>query len=100
MRASEILSHTPRDLDDGGKLLRIGDNLMLDFKTKNESSKRPVAVPTDLQPILAEMARDKCRQIRSSPAKDGLAGARVNGLGYRLSACASVPKCRQSARTL
>jgi len=59
MRTSEILSRTPRDIDNEGTLLRINDNPQLDFKCKNESAKRPVAIPTDLQPVLAQMCRDK-----------------------------------------
>lgn len=59
MRTAEILSRTPRDLDHEGTLLRICDNILLGFTAKNDSAKRPVAVPSDLQPILADMTRDK-----------------------------------------
>jgi integrase len=59
LRASEIVSRTPRDLDDGGAVLRVCDNLQLGFKCKNESAKRPVAVPSDLQPVLAQICSGK-----------------------------------------
>lgn len=68
MRASEVLSRTPRDLDNEGTLLRVCDNALLGFKCKNDSSKRPVAVPTDLQPILAQMCRDKLPTAPLFPA--------------------------------
>lgn len=59
MRTSEILSRTPRDIDNDGTVMRIDDNATLDFKLKNESSRRRVAIPTDLQPVLAGMCTDK-----------------------------------------
>lgn len=59
LRTSEILSRTPRDLDNAGTVVRISDNLQLGFKAKNDSAKRPVTVPLDLQPILARMCEGK-----------------------------------------
>ena len=68
LRTSEILSRTPRDLDNEGTDLRIADNLVLDFKCKNESSKRPVKIPTDLQPILARICANKLPTAPLFPA--------------------------------
>ena len=59
LRTSEILSRTPRDLDNEGTVLRITDSPLLGFKAKNDSAKRPVAVPLDLQPVLAKMCEGR-----------------------------------------
>jgi integrase len=59
MRASEVLSRVVRDIDRGGKYLRIDDNEQLCFLTKTEKSKRTVKIQSLLQPVLAAMAAGK-----------------------------------------
>ena len=59
MRSSEIISRVVRDLDDGGKTIRIDDNETVGFQVKNESSKRPVRVPKMLQPLIAAAVAGK-----------------------------------------
>ena len=58
-RSSEVLSRVVRDLDDGGRILRVEDNDQVAFRAKSESSRRPISIPTDLQPLFAKLARDK-----------------------------------------
>lgn len=59
LRASEIVTRTVRDIDDGGKVLRIGDNVALGFKTKSQTSSRSLRLPADLRPLLAQHAAGK-----------------------------------------
>jgi integrase len=59
LRASEIVTRTVRDLDDGGRLLRVQPNEALSFAPKTRASKRPAPVPTDLQPLLKARTKDK-----------------------------------------
>lgn len=59
MRAGEIVSRTVRDLDDAGRLLRVEANDALDFKPKTRASRRPVPVPSSLQPLLKARTRAK-----------------------------------------
>lgn len=59
MRAGEIVSRTVRDLDDGGRLLRVEPNESLAFKPKTKASRRPVPIPADLQPLLKARTRHK-----------------------------------------
>ena len=59
LRASEIVTRTVRDIDDGGKVLRIGDNVSLGFKTKSRTSSRSLRLPADLRPLLAQHAAGK-----------------------------------------
>lgn len=59
MRAGEIVSRTVRDLDDAGRLLRVEANDALDFKPKTKASRRPVPVPSSLQPLLKARTRAK-----------------------------------------
>jgi integrase len=102
MRASEIVSRTPRDLDNNGTLLRVCDNPLLDFKCKNESAKRAVAIPADLQPILARMCADK---LPTAPLFPGISrsGRRnrqwLHAEVWKICALAKVPKvCPHSLR--
>lgn len=64
LRSGEIISRTVRDLDDKGpdglpRMLRIADNAGIEYQTKTRRSKRPLAIPEELQPMLAARARDK-----------------------------------------
>ena len=59
MRAGEIVSRTVRDLDDGGRLLRVMPNEALGFLPKTERSKRAVPIPQVLQPLLLARTRHK-----------------------------------------
>ena len=59
MRAGEIVSRTVRDLDDGGRLLRVMPNEALGFLPKTNRSKRAVPVPQVLQPLLLARTRHK-----------------------------------------
>ncbi len=52
LRASEIVSRTVRDLDDGGRLLWIPDS-------KTDAGRRTVAIPDELQPYLRERSEGK-----------------------------------------
>lgn len=59
LRAGEIVSRTVRDLDDGGRLLRVMPNEALGFVPKTSRSKRAVPVPQVLQPLLLARTRHK-----------------------------------------
>jgi len=59
MRAGEIVSRTVRDLDDGGKAMRVEPNEALTFKPKTKASRRPVPISSDLQPLLKMRTQDK-----------------------------------------
>jgi integrase len=59
LRASEAVSRTVADLDDGGRLLRVGHHAELGFRTKNASSVRTLEIPPSLRPILAMRAAGK-----------------------------------------
>ena len=54
-----IVSRTVRDLDDGGRLLRVVPNEALGFVPKTSRSKRAVPVPQVLQPLLLARTRHK-----------------------------------------
>lgn len=59
LRAGEVVSRVVRDIDDGGRTLRVCDHLEYGWRTKSDSSKRPVGIPTDLQPLLRGRAAGK-----------------------------------------
>lgn len=59
LRAGEIVTRTVRDLDDGGRLLRVEPNDSLTFRPKTRASRRPVPIPSDLRPLLAMRTRAK-----------------------------------------
>lgn len=58
LRASEIASRTVRDLDDGGRILRVCNNTEIAFRTKTDKA-RTIQIPADLRPVLARCAKDK-----------------------------------------
>lgn len=102
LRTSELLSRTPRDLDNEGTVLRITDNPLLGFKAKNDSAKRPVTVPLDLQPVLARMCAGKLPTAPLFPS-ESRTGRRprqwMPTQVARLCALAQVPKvCPHSLR--
>lgn len=55
-RASEITGLVVRDLDDGGKLMWVADNLVRRLKTRKQ---RQLEVPEELQPRLLALAEGK-----------------------------------------
>lgn len=58
LRASEIVSRTVRDLDDGGRILWI-DDTEHGFSPKTEAGRRPVSVWEEVQPYLLARTMDK-----------------------------------------
>lgn len=56
-RASELVGVTARDLDDGGRLLRIR-------KAKSAASVKPIAVPEKLREMLLDLARGRAPDAR------------------------------------
>jgi integrase len=71
LRASEITTRTVRDLDDGGRRLWVEENPELRFETKTDASRRPVPVPTELQPLLLRRCKDKLPGALLFPAETG-----------------------------
>jgi integrase len=102
-RSSEVLSRVVRDLDDGGRLMRVDDNLEVFFQTKTDSSKRPIKVPEVLQPLFARLALGK---QPTDPLFPGSLGGRKRRQWlldrvHSLCARAGVPKvCVHSLRGL
>lgn len=58
LRASEIITRTVRDLDDGGRILWVDDTAS-GFKPKTDAGRRPVDVPHELQAALWKLTKDK-----------------------------------------
>lgn len=59
LRAGEIVSRTVRDLDDRGRVLRIGSNEAIGFAPKTTKSRRAIQIPEAIRPLLALRARSK-----------------------------------------
>lgn len=70
------MSRRADDLDDGCKLLRVGNHADLGFRTKNEGSVRTLEIPPSLRPILAQLAAGKGPTDPLFPAR-GAAGRRT-----------------------
>jgi len=101
MRAGEIVSRTVRDLDDGGRLLRVLPNKDLGFLPKTSRSNRAVPVPQVLQPLLLARTRHKLPGALLLVAEGGGAHWRdwVSEQTHRLCSLAGVPKvCAHSLR--
>jgi integrase len=101
MRVSEVVSRCARDIDLGGTILRVDDNLAVRFQTKTDSSKRPIKIPQVLQPPLALLAAGKGT---TEPLFPGSVGGRkrrqwLHGEAQRLCKKAGVPVvCPHSLR--
>ena len=57
MRASEIVTRTVRDVDDGGRILWV--DAVGDWETKTEASRRPIELPSELQPLVLARCASK-----------------------------------------
>lgn len=62
LRASEIISRTVRDLDDGGKLMWIEESRGGRFRPKSRAGRRAVEVPDPLRPLLLALAKGRGRE--------------------------------------
>jgi integrase len=76
LRASEIVTRTVRDLDDGGRVLWIDETLDPEssastFQPKTRAGRRPLELPEELQPLLLRRTRDKLPGALLLPAKHG-----------------------------
>ncbi len=101
MRAGEVVSRTVRDLDDGGRLLRVTPNEALGFAPKTDKSVRAVPVPQVLQPLLLARTRHKLPGALLLVAEGGGAHWRdwVSEQTRRLCRLAGVPVvCAHSLR--
>lgn len=58
LRASEIISRTVRDVDDGGRILWV-DETESGFQPKTDAGRRQVDVPPELQALLLKRCKDK-----------------------------------------
>lgn len=101
LRASEIVSRTVRDLDDGGTVLWVDDNAAVGFRPKTEAGRRAVAIPEELQPLLHQRAVGKSGDALLMTTEEGGAHWRdwVRDQTHRLCRLAGVPLvCAHSLR--
>ena len=101
LRASEITTRTARDVDDAGRVLWIDDNAAEGFAPKTDASRRPVNVPCEIQPLLADRCRGKRPNGLLFPSENGGAHWRdwVSEQSRRLCKKAGVPEvCAHSLR--
>jgi integrase len=74
LRASEIITRTPRDVDDEARLLWIDDSSTQDGKDwtpKTEKGRRTIEIPEPLRPYLAKLAEDRKGKARLFWIPDG-----------------------------
>lgn len=71
LRASEITSRTVRDIDDGGRVLRVGSNAAIDFDPKTRAGKRAIVIPEVLRPLLKLRTRHKLPAALLFPTEEG-----------------------------
>lgn len=62
MRASEIVTRTVRDLDDGGRLLWIEETRGGRWQPKSRAGRRALEVPEPLRPLLLALAKGRGRE--------------------------------------
>ncbi len=101
LRASEIVTRTVRDVDDGGRLLCVDD--AEDWKPKTDASHRGVEIPAELQPLIAARCWRKFPHAPLfSPSRGSLRHYTwVNRQTHRLCDLAGVPRvCAHSLRGL
>lgn len=92
LRASEIVSRTVRDLDDGGRILWI-DDTEHGFSPKTEAGRRPVTVWEEIRPYLLERTKNKLPGALLFPSDTGGSHWRdwVREQALRLCKLAGVP---------
>lgn len=71
LRASEITSRTVRDIDDGGRVLRVGSNAAIEFDPKTRAGKRAIVIPEVLRPLLKLRTRHKLPAALLFPTEEG-----------------------------
>lgn len=67
LRASEIVTRTVRDLDDGGRLLWVEETRAGRWAPKTAAGRRTLEVPEPLQALLLALAEGKGREARLWP---------------------------------
>lgn len=101
LRAGEIVSRTVRDVDDGGRILWVDDNLAMGFSPKTAASRRPVSVWEEVRGYLVARTRGRSSEALLFPTEEDGAHWRdwVRRQTRRLCRMAEVPVvCAHSLR--